>query len=1171
MSDAGGGAYSLFSKIGADDSNFQNTFARMGKTLSGFGLDFGKMFDKGSSVLKGFGVDIGKMAGQFGLAGGELAIIATVAVEGAKALHKLGAEFDAVNETLAKATGKTGQALREMGSDFQDLLASHVEQDIADLAQAYGDLNTKMGLSGDSLNTYTKLFADFADVTGQTVTKAVNETADVMNKWNLSAEDLPDVLDQITRASQASGAKAEAFTNTLKQSGAQLQSLGLSLTDSVAMFGAFSASGVNTETVMKGLNLVIVKAAKEGRDAKDALQETFDAIRDAKTPTEGLAVAVENFGSKAGVEMYNALVNGKVAVSDFKNMLLEAGGAVEETAKASDTLNDKMAVLGNSSKAMFAPLGEAFNDFEKVLVDLVQLVVDVLYPVFHPIFEIVEEVFRQVDDIISAAMEAIAALINNNPSLAAAINYLQEWAGVVMNWLSKVGGFLVTLINIITDLANGDWENAWARIQLIVLKYVDIILTELSMLANGVIITINSIMVGVNKILEKVNVKPLKEISKVSLSEVSGISKLMDKLEKEIETRSKRSTKEVGKNVKGTTSLVVEATKEQLDAEKKLAEDSAAWAQKAAKDKITQLNLERDVALKKIEDENDAIVAAGGVRKDVSVVVAQINEFYNDEILKNRIETNEKLAASDRALADEQIKLDQEFRDRDKTTAEYEIAWKNQATESKLDDIQTEWDAELAKATAVGASLETIMQINAIYAKRMKEQSKAEAQEAAQAWVDAATLMDEMLSAVFEAIGGEASDTLTDISSIAVSITKAIASAGADAQADIAAVTGILNLAFKDNSEAQAELQERLEEMSALLTDALAPVLDFVLDIFIALLPVISALVPIISAVLKVVEPLIDGVAWLIDLLAKGLLIVIGWVISGLKWFLTQVRNLAKALGMNTTALDNAITSLQGYNKEAVTAAKVTEEQADALTAVKDKINASAKATRDLRASFIDCGRAGMNFASQFESITSDVYDFYSALSGVGSNIANELITNLEDGLTESDFMDTMKEYITNLILQAAVFTESLQKEMADIGAMLAAGISGGMTEADLTAIKARLAALYAGAASAAATATGIIDAVFVPASDVTVPGHALGTDYASAGYAMVGETGPEIIKLSQGSQIMNASESRRSPVGGNVSVTLAPTFQSPKAMDQYEQMAELRKLKRDIAFAGVI
>jgi TP901 family phage tail tape measure protein len=1172
MSDEGGGSeYSLFSKIGADDSNFQATFSRMGKTLSGFGLDFGKMFDKGSSVLKGFGIDIGKMAGQFGIAGGQLAIIATVAIEGAKALHKLGAEFDAVNETLAKTTGKTGKALQEMNSDFQDLLASHVEQDLGDLSKAYAELNVKMGLTGDALNESTKLFADFADVTGQKVTKAVEETTDVMNKWGLSAADLPDVLDQITRASQLSGAKAEDFTNILKQSGAQLQALGLSLTDSVAMFGAFRASGVNTETVMRGLNTAIGKFSKDGRDAKVALQETFDEIRSAKTPTEGLAKAVEIFGSKAGIEMYNALVNGKIAASDFKAELLNAGGVVERTAESSDTLTDKLAVLGNSSKALFAPLGEAFNDFEKVLVDLVQLVVDVLYPVFHPILEIVEEVFRQVDDIISAAVEAVAALIENNPSLAGAINYIQEWAGVIIDVLGKVGGFLVTLINIITDLANGDWENAWARMQLLVLKYVDIILTELTMFANGIIIMINSIIVGINMLLEKINVKPIKELAKVSLTEATGISKVMEKLEKEIEARSKRSSKEVGKNAKASTNAVVEATKEQIDAEKKLAEEVASWAQKAAKDKITQLNLERDAALKKIDDENNAIVAAGGKRKDVAAVTAQINEFYDNEILKSRIETNEKAAASDKELADERLKIDQALRDRDKETNDYEAAWKTKSTKSKLDDIQAEWDAELAKAAAVGASLETIVLINEVYAERMKEQSKSEAQESAQAWVDAAQLIDQILSGIFGAIAGEAAQTLTDISTTTVAVIKAIASEGADAQADIAAVTGLLKLAFQDDAAAQEALQGQLEEMSALLMTALGPILKFVVELLMAVVPLVNSLIPIISAITISLGPLFDGITWIVDLLVNGLIVAVQWVISGLKWFLEQVRNVAKGLGMNTKELDNAIESLQGYNVETVKATTFTKAQADALQKLKDNIASSSKATKDLKASMLDLNRASFNFSSQLEAITESTYNFYTSLSDVGTTIADELIKNLEDGLTQSDFLESMKKYITNMIIQAAVFTESLQAEMAAIGSMIAAGISGGMSEADLTAIQEKLAALYEGAAAAAATATGIISTVFTSEGDVTVPGHSLGSDYLAAGYSMVGEAGPEIIKAPQGAQIMSAGESRRAGVGGSVSVTLAPVFQSPKAMDQYEQMRELKKLKREIAFKGSV
>ncbi len=74
-----------------------------------------------------------------------------------------------------------------------------------------------------------------------------------------------------------------------------------------------------------------------------------------------------------------------------------------------------------------------------------------------------------------------------------------------------------------------------------------------------------------------------------------------------------------------------------------------------------------------------------------------------------------------------------------------------------------------------------------------------------------------------------------------------------------------------------------------------------------------------------------------------------------------------------------------------------------------------------------------------------------------------------------------MKDYILNMVIQTAVYTDALTDKMAAIGAAIAEGISSGFEEAELTGIKEQLSALYNDASTAAETATKIVSGVFDP------------------------------------------------------------------------------------------
>jgi SLT domain-containing protein len=144
---------------------------------------------------------------------------------------------------------------------------------------------------------------------------------------------------------------------------------------------------------------------------------------------------------------------------------------------------------------------------------------------------------------------------------------------------------------------------------------------------------------------------------------------------------------------------------------------------------------------------------------------------------------------------------------------------------------------------------------------------------------------------------------------------------------------------------------------------------------------------------------------------------------------------------------------------------------------------------------------------------------------------------------------------------------------MAAIGKAIADGISSGFSGTSLQGIKDQLSGLYTSASAAAKVSADIIGSVFgSPTAELNATGGlAGGTSYASAGWHNVGEQGTERVYLPQGARVTNAVNTSRSTGSAGNNITLAPVFNSPKAMNQYEQMRALKQYNRDMAFQGVI
>jgi TP901 family phage tail tape measure protein len=449
--------------------------------LKDWGLDVEKFTSKGSSMFKSFGLDVDKLASKFGMSGPLMAGIVAVTA----ALAKLGQEMDEVTSTIAKGTGAIGDELFELDHNAKKALVDGVGVSVQETGQLIADLNTRLGFSGRELEEATVQFGHFAKVTGTDVKSAVNDVADVMKRWNVPANKSKDLMNQLAKASQLSGASVTELMSSVKSGQTYLQQFGFNLSESVALLSSFKQNGIQTETVMTGMRTALAKFSAEGKNAKEAFAEVSKQIKEAGNETEAMQIAVETFGNRAGPEMFKTIRDGSADFEKFTEEIRNAGTALDDTFEASRTSKDAMNDLKNALKGTFGDLGQSVTAVFKNIVDSITELVRFIEPVITPILRVVRTVVTKIAELVSYVVKEIRRSIEENSvAWQAWVKVLNDVGKSLESIFGDIIGIFKDTFGLIFSLIGGRWEEAWVHAQLIFFRFARVIANVCNTIAN---------------------------------------------------------------------------------------------------------------------------------------------------------------------------------------------------------------------------------------------------------------------------------------------------------------------------------------------------------------------------------------------------------------------------------------------------------------------------------------------------------------------------------------------------------------------------------------------------------------------------------------------------------------------------------------------------------------
>lgn len=282
-------------------------------------------------------------------------------------------ELDAGYDTIAKRTGASGENLAEMNSIADDLYST-LPAAMEDVGDAVGEVNTRLGLSGDELRDTSELFLKFARINDTDVSTSIDTVQKALAAFGLGADDTERILNVMTAAGQSSGVGMNELAGAMVKNAGALSELGLSAEQSIMFIGKLEKSGVDSETALSGMSRALKNATKQGVPLNEALENLEDTILNGSGGMDGLTTAYELFG-KSGDKIYNALKTGSVSFKNLTEDVADYSGTVENTYQNTLSAWDKTAVALNNVKIAGSELaGEALEAIAPLLDEIVEIV-----------------------------------------------------------------------------------------------------------------------------------------------------------------------------------------------------------------------------------------------------------------------------------------------------------------------------------------------------------------------------------------------------------------------------------------------------------------------------------------------------------------------------------------------------------------------------------------------------------------------------------------------------------------------------------------------------------------------------------------------------------------------------------------------------------------------------